>query len=69
MTKDELINKIIGTKFSDWIENFDEESGIATYVLSSDISIHIELEETVPYENEDWVGYSPISQPMRSNFE
>lgn len=42
-------NKIIGTKFSDWIENFDEESGIATYVLSSDISIHIELEETVPY--------------------
>lgn len=49
MTKDELINKIIGTKFSDWIENFDEESCIATYVLSSDISIHIELEETVPY--------------------
>ncbi len=59
MTKDELINKIIGTKFSDWIENFDEENGIATYVLSSDISIHIELEETVPYENEDWVRAIP----------
>lgn len=52
-------NKIIGTKFSDWIENFDEENGIATYVLSSDISIHIELEETVPYENEDWVRAIP----------
>ncbi len=61
-------NKIIGTKFSDWIENFDEESGIATYVLSSDISIHIELEETVPYENEDWVRLFPDKSAYEVEF-
>lgn len=69
MTKDELINKIIGTKFSDWIENFDEESGIATYVLSSDISIHLNWKKLCRMKMRIGSGYSPISQPMRSNFE
>jgi len=68
MSKSELIELIIASSKSDWTIHFDYNTNITTYIFNKDISILIELEETGPFNSENWTNIFPDKSSQTVEF-